>query len=614
MIYVADNVKTITLNSALPQITKNLVIEGNGVVIKGTSTSNSTLTIASGATVNISRVHFTGSRVSNTSRAIYNQGTLNLESCIFSDNQEASGGAINNSSGTMTVKGCTFYGNAATTGRGGAINNSGTLTLTGNLFYGNTASSAANGPVVYRSSGTVTSGGYNVSDGTLVTGAQAGYTPGTGDKVIGADFSNLPISGKTFKLIKGSSGDALKIITALPEGYPTLDFYGAAISAGAVAGAVQASVTGSGYYVDLSFNNPSAGTVTPSVSADGDGLYTSGDTLMPNSDTSSNYSFEYWLVNGVQNNANPLTINGHAKVVAVFARVVTVNNASDITGTGVTPTPGTLRYALTATNLQNGDKINIQSGLGTIELTRALPTITKSIIIEGNGVTLTRTSSWTAIGDSTQLLVIYPPAVARVSRVYFKGGKATMRGGAIENQGTLTLESCIFSDNTNTSTNAWGGGAISNDFGGTLTVKGCTFYNNTSDSQGGAIYNITSTLTLTGNLFYGNIASSASNGNVVYNSSGTVTSGGYNVVDVSLGTSGSSSGFAAATGDTTLAALLGSNATTPFTHVDGDGKPTDFTPKSELQNVMPATPIADFPLTDFSGDTRIWPGAPGAVK
>jgi len=83
------------------------------------------------------------------------------------------------------------------------------------------------------------------------------------------------------------------------------------------------------------------------------------------------------------------------------------------------------------------------------------------------------------------------------------------------------------------------------------------------------------------------------------------TSNGYNIVDVDLETQ---SGFTAATGDTTVAAKLGSNTTTPFANT------TTFEPKSQLRNILPSTPIADFPLMDFNGVTRTWPGAPGAVK
>jgi hypothetical protein len=112
-------------------------------------------------------------------------------------------------------------------------------------------------------------------------------------------------------------------------------------------------------------------------------------------------------------------------------------------------------------------------------------------------------------------------------------------------------------------------------------------------------------LTLTGNLFYGNTANSS--GPVVYRNSGTVTSYGYNVVDVALGTGTTQSGFATATGDTTIEALLGNNTTTPFANA------TTLSPKSEL-SIIPADFADNMPATDFYGVARTWMGAGGAVK
>jgi predicted outer membrane repeat protein len=192
-----------------------------------------------------------------------------------------------------------------------------------------------------------------------------------------------------------------------------------------------------------------------------------------------------------------------------------------------------------------------------------------------------------------------------ISRLWFKdGGGASYNnyGGAISiDTGTLTLESCIFSGNQT----GYPGGAISNR--GTLNVKGCTFVSNSSPSyNGGAIYSSSGTLTLTGNLFYGNTANSYP---VVYRGGGTVSSGGYNVVDVALGGGSAYSGWTAVTGDTTIEDLLGANTTSPFIDIDT----LDLAPKSEL-SIIPADFADNMPATDFYGNTRTWPGAPGAVK
>ena len=571
-IYIQEGLGTITLSSQL-SINKNLVIEGKGITLTQTGSSG-LLSIGNGYTVNISRVWFKNGRTSNGG-AIYTSGSsvaLTVESCIFSDNQaSSSGGAIYNS-GTTTVKGCTFYGNTAST-YGGAIYNSGTLTLTGNLFYGNTSGSY---PVVYPG-GTRTSGGYNVVDVALGTGSTqaAGFTAATRDTSIGTNFSNVPVSGKTFKLLS-NTGNPIKIITSLPAGYPTTDFYGNTISNGAgmaaAAGAVQDNAA-AGYYVEYSRNNDLAGDINFSPEdPNEDDLVSSGTTLA--AAAKGVYSFEYWLVNGVKNDTVTITITGHTKAVAVFTRAVLVTNPAD------TNTPGTLRYALS--NAQNGDVISINlPEPNTITLT-GTRSISKSVTIEGNGVTL-----MTQTGSSGLLSIDNGGYTVNISRVWFKNGRTGSSGGAIyisSGSAALTVESCIFSNNQAGN----GGGAIYNNFG-TITVRGCTFYGNTTNN-GGAIYRNGGTLTLTGNLFYGNTASS----NPVVNAG---TSGGYNVYDVA------SPGFTATTGDTTFSGL----------GIVGDPfNTTTFAPVAGL-NIVPSG-VAGFPTTDFYGETRTWPGAAGAVK
>jgi hypothetical protein len=88
-----------------------------------------------------------------------------------------------------------------------------------------------------------------------------------------------------------------------------------------------------------------------------------------------------------------------------------------------------------------------------------------------------------------------------------------------------------------------------------------------------------------------------------YSNQGTV-SASYNVVDAAFGTGDTQAGWTAGTGDTTFTAL----------GITGDPFDTaTFAPVSGLSNVLPATTPEDFPLTDFYGATRTFPGAPGAV-
>ena len=630
-IRIDDSVTTITLTSGRLSISRSLTIEGNGVTItrdpSQTINNTSQLLYISGAdiTVSISRVWFKDGRTTGDGAAI-NIGinvNLSLESCIFSGNQNSStsiiqngGGALYNGSGNMSVKGCTFYGNSANNGSGGAIcTTGGTLTLEGNLFYGNTAQSYR--AVSRYNSPTITSLGYNVVDAALGNSAttQSGFAAASNGTDKG-DVSVIPVSPVSFKLLSGSA--AAEFIKGLSVDYPAIDFYGNAISASdtapAAAGAVQSAVSGTGYTLVTSVNNSAAGSVSVLPDPDGDGLYSGPVTITATENTG--YGLFYWLVNGENKGSEkPLSLNiaAHTTVQAVFVRVIAVTVFTDSSsGNGDT---GTLRAALY--NAQDGDLIRFDpatAGANTVQLMRALPYITKSITIEGNGVTITRdSSSWTTTSAESQLMLTNSVnATVSISRVHFKDGRATSNGGAIRSNSNLNLESCIFSGNQ-VSGSMGGALYVGGNANTTVNIKGCTFYGNSANSQGGTINLSNVTLTLEGNLFYENTASSGPP--VVYRGSGTVTSLGYNVVDVALGTGNTDSGFASSTinpnTDKTVADLLGANTTSPFI----DATNGDFSPSvAILHFVMPATPIEGFPTTDFFGATRTWPGAPGAVQ
>jgi len=611
---VTAGTSVVKLVRALPGITKDISIEGNGVIITREASwtpaaGTQLLLVDTGATVNVSRVHFKDGRATSYAGAIRNAGgNLTLESCIFSGNQttvsSANGGAVYNSNaGTMSVKGCTFYRNS-TASEGGAIYNSGTMTIEGNLFYGNTAPTY---PVIRRIGGSLTSNGYNVVDAVLGTGTvQSGFTSST--VVPNSDKGNinvLPISPVNFKLLSGSDAAGV-ITTSLPVDYPAFDFYGNSITVPAAAGAVQAAASGTGYILDVSFDNSAVDNISIDPQPDAEGFVPAGTVTITVTPVSG-YSFLYWLVNGDKDDSSStlnFSITTHTTVQVVFEKVITVTLFSDNpSGDG---TEGDLRYALN--NAVSGDTIRfigVTAG-DSVALARALPTITgKTITIEGNGVTITRSDP--SSSSYIRLLSIGSGATVNISRVHFKDGRFTTAGAGINNtSGNVSLESCIFSGNESTSSSSTeSGGAIFNN--GTMSIKGCTFYGNKA-FRGGAIQNESSrTLTLVGNLFFGNTVTGSYQ--VVYNNSGTVSSQGYNVVDVTLGTS--TSGFNAASNDIdkTLAQLLGSNATSPFE----DAASGNFAPVSGVQSVIPAA-IDGFPATDFFGITRTWPGAPGAVK
>jgi hypothetical protein len=595
----------ILLESALPDIDKYLIIEGNGVTLtRATSWNSNTAPLLHidvepqtgfQPEVAIRRVRFKDGNYA-LGGAISSQGYLTLESCIFSGNRASGsanklGGAVYGLFG-LTVRGCTFYENVSDNLGGAMVFGDGTLSLTGNLFYGNTANAS---PAAHHSNGGPVVALYNVVDVPFGTGNTAsGWNAGTGDTSIGTAPASLPVSPVSSQPLVGK-GATNKLPATLPEYYPVRDFYGVSISGGGAAGAVQNTTTDAFCYLGLSTNNPQGGSITADLAPYTGGFYSSGASVTITAAANTGYTFKYWVVDGVKTEtlSNPVTLSNHTYVRAVFGRAITVNSASDSAGSGTTP--GTLRHALT--NAEDGDLITL-SGVTTIELESPLA-ISQSLTIEGSGVTLTRSASWTAVETSSQLLRIIGAAEVIVRRVHFKNGRALSLGGAIYHQGALTLESCIFSGNETTGVSSHGAAIYSAN---ALTLRGCTFYGNKPDLAYGTVYFDASgkTLTMTGNLFYGQTPS-LSHYTTVCVASGNVDAS-YNVVDVPLGTEEYQAGWATGTGDTTFETLSITGA--PI-------NTTTFVPVAGLGNFLPTT--TDFPATDFNGVTRTFPGAPGAV-
>jgi len=597
-----DNI--ITLTSSLPEINNNnsITIEGNGVIITSSVTLTSSLiTFYNGDTCRrtISRVWFKDIKANTTSggAVIYNIPTssraqVTLESCIFSGNTNIGGtpGSYNSASGAianqgmMNVYSCTFYGNSANN-RGGAIYHTGpstsTLTMTGNIFYDNTAGDAA--PSVFNSMVAIKSNGYNIFDKYIEN--DNGAIPVAANDVI----SNRILTNHEFKILPGSKADG--IITTIPVGYPSFDFYGAPITNGASAGAVQAKATGSGYYLDAKVNNALRGQVNVTPQNE-NSFYSSAVTITAESE--SGYALSHWIINGLESgNSNPLTLTlkEHTELQAVFGIAVTSNENSG---------PGTFRQAIT--DMANNDIIVFDlpaDAIVTIE--SSLPRVDKSVTIKGNGVILKHSNMHTI---TSPLLVIEENIIVKINRVWLKDFLVYSALLLAPGNGSVTLESCIFSSNiTSMFSNNWG--AAINNAGTNLNITGCTFYGNTSNI-GGAIYQSAGgTLTLTGNIFYGN-SSRTNTGNTIMDY-GTTNNKGCNIFDIyPVGVIGG------------IVDTLPVYPTDKIVNVIPFTNTTDFKPSASTKTLIPAGTWAqeNMPAVDFYGTTRDWTtaGAPGAVE
>ena len=551
-IIIDDSIDTITLFSPLPLIDKNIVIEGNGVTISSGADFNGSFLRIFSCNVTINRVWFKGN---GFNRAISNDSAnLTMESCIFSGfNISGNGGAINNfgqAGSLLDIKSCTFYGNAANAGAAVFNDVNSTILMTGNLFSLN---NQAAGPSSVQNRGTVISGGGNVFDISM-----EGASMGSNDKIVQRPFIN-----QEMKVLSG--GDADNIVTVLPSGYPSYDFYGSLITAPASAGAVQAKISGLGYYLVLSLNDSSRGSVRLTQTT-ADSFYAAPVTIT--ADFTDDNQLIYWLVNGKRQNAlNPLTLTltEHTHVRAVFAGVITVTSGAD-------SGPGTLRQAIL--DAKNGDliRINLAAPDNTITL-ESWPslTINKNVIIEGNGVRI-----------DTGTLQINTGNAVTINRVWLRN---------FTNRGNLTLESCIMSRQS----------YIVNR-GGSLNLKGCTIYGITGYPDEGAIWNTTDnprnsqgTVTMTGNLFYGNSSHNRAIPAVFLG--GTVVSGGNNISDTAFVQVGS---FFAHPGDIITKK--------PFINQD-----MKILSGTEADNLITEIP-ADYPMYDFYGNPITAPASPGAIQ
>jgi hypothetical protein len=162
---------------------------------------------------------------------------------------------------------------------------------------------------------------------------------------------------------------------------------------------------------------------------------------------------------------------------------------------------GDLRYCIEQE--QDGDSIQF-SVKGTINLTGALPPVTRSISIEGPGANLLTVRRDT--GGSYGIFTVSGSATASISDLTIRNGRA-LSGGGILNAGTLTITNSIISENAaDVSFKDASGGGIFNS--GILTITNSTISGNLAFLGGGGIFN-SGTLAITNTTISRNDADSA---------------------------------------------------------------------------------------------------------
>ncbi len=470
---------TITGNSASSTQTGAAVASGGGINNNGGTLTLQNCTLRGNS---VSTRSNNGSSAISSGGAIENfDGTVRLSNCTVSGNStsassgsgimglpDASGGAISNfgsaaGNGTVTMNSCTFAQNSSMNsgGFGGtsiAIENGGpTARITfGNCLLSNVTFS--------NFQGTITSAGYNLSDGN-----GGGFLLGTADQI-----NTNPMLGGI-----GLHGGQTETHQPLP-GSPAID-KGKRDAVPALA--VTTDQTG----LARPFDYPGVG---PAIGGDSSDI-------------------------------GAVEMNEFAQTGNIF----TVNTLDDHGDSLCGTRDCSLRDALKAAADQAGtDTIRFAVDLmGTIELRSALPIIATDLNIEGPGANILAVAR-SATASEFRIFNL-DHVTARISGLTIRDGKLTPSGslgaGIYNNGGTLTLTSCTLNGNQ-----GYAAGGLYNG-GGSATVANCTFHENTAFEGGGidnAAIGNASSMTVTNSTFSGNSASN--NGGAVTNSAfaGTASS------------------------------------------------------------------------------------------
>jgi hypothetical protein len=219
-------------------------------------------------------------------------------------------------------------------------------------------------------------------------------------------------------------------------------------------------------------------------------------------------------------NHDPSTSNTLAYVINACTANPVVLNTSD----GTAPVPaGSLREAII--NACPGNTITFDAAVtGQINLTAALPDISKNLTITGPGANVLEVRGSQTLGNSYRVFNVTSGVTVNISSLTMNNGSDALGGGGVNNAGTLTLTECAIGNaSTSSGNNTTGsGGGIQNS--GTLNLIRSTVSNNVASLNGGGIYN-TGTLNITNSTISTNTANvvGVSAGGGIYNSSGVNT-------------------------------------------------------------------------------------------
>ena len=504
-------------------INKNIRIDGKGHTIDAKNLGR-IFSIGEGFTVTLTNATLINGKATEGG-AIYNDGSLTLSDVKLSDNAADSyGGAVFNN-GELVVSDSVFdandivnRGSASVDYGGAAIYNwyDGTLTVSGSNFTNN-IKNYKNGDNLVGAVATI--GDATISDSYFVNnaGRWGGAISTAGYLLAGDDVNTLTVSGSTFKENGG--------------------LYGAGIF-----------VAGSDFTVsDCVFDKNSAfgkGNMTPNNNNGAAIVVTDTGKDITGAITGSNftnnkaqYGGAIYICEGNIAISDSLFVNNSADVEggaidigsAINNPVVTVEDSKFVNNTPqAIHNSKELHLGIeTFTDLQNA--INLVDGILTLDSDIAMTddeaagfvdgvAINKNIRIDGKGhtisaedlgrifsigegFTVTLTNATLINGKATEGGAIYNDGSLTLSDVKLSDNAADSYGGAVFNNGHLVVSDSVFDSNDIVNRGSasvdYGGAAIYNWYDGVLTVSGSNFTNNIKNYKNGD--NLVGAITTIGN-------------------------------------------------------------------------------------------------------------------
>ena len=500
----ADFTNGITIN-------KDITIDGKGHTIDAKNLGR-IFSIGEGFTVTLTNATLINGKA-DKGGAIYNDGSLTLSDVKLSDNAADSyGGAVFNN-GHLVVGNSVFdsndivnRGSASVDYGGAAIYNwyDGTLTVSGSNFTNN-IKNYKNGDRLVGAVATI--GDATISDSCFVNnaGRWGGAISASGYLIAGDDVNTLTVSGSTFKENGGLYGAGIFVAGS--------DF--------TVSDCVFDKNTAFGKGNMTPNNNNGAAIVVTDTGKDITGAIT-GSNFTNNK---AQYGGAIYICEGNIAISDSLFENNSADVEggaididsAINNPVVTVENSKFVNNTPqAIHNSKELHLGIeTFTDLQNA--IDLVDGILTLDSDIAMTddeaagfvngvAINKDIVIDGKGhtisaedlgrifsigegFTVTLTNATLINGKADKGGAIYNDGSLTLSDVKLSDNAADSYGGAVFNNGHLVVGNSVFDSNDIVNRGSasvdYGGAAIYNWYDGTLTVSGSNFTNNIKNYKNG---------------------------------------------------------------------------------------------------------------------------------